>query len=69
MYNTPDGHVTRDVREGVAKIGDLRFVVCDTAGLETEADSDNVLIRTAGLTSAALAQCHLVLFLLDGRYN
>lgn len=67
VYNTPDSHVTRDVREGVAKIGDLRFVVCDTAGLETEADSDNVLVRTAGLTSAALAQGHLALFLLDGR--
>ena len=67
VYNTPDGHVTRDIREGVAKIGDLRFVACDTAGLETEADPDSVLIRTAGLTSSALAQCHLVLFLLDGR--
>ncbi|KAH7288682.1 hypothetical protein KP509_31G036700 [Ceratopteris richardii] len=68
VYNTPQGHVTRDVREGVAKLGDLRFVVCDTAGLETQEDSDNnVLIRTAGLTAAALSQCHLALFLLDGR--
>ncbi|KAI5058512.1 hypothetical protein GOP47_0026682 [Adiantum capillus-veneris] len=67
VYNTPQGHVTRDIREGVAKIGDLRFVVCDTAGLETDADSQNVLIRTAGLTSAAFSQCHLALFLLDGR--
>lgn len=68
VYNTPQGHVTRDVREGVAKIGDLRFVVCDTAGLETEGDSDNnVLIRTAGLTAAAFSQCQLALFLVDGR--
>ncbi|MCO5587049.1 hypothetical protein L7F22_040994 [Adiantum nelumboides] len=66
VYNTPQGHVTRDIREGVAKIGDLRFVICDTAGLETEADSNDVLIRTAGLTSVAFAQCHLALFLLDG---
>lgn len=67
VYNTPDGHVTRDVREGVAKIGDLRFVVCDTAGLETDSDPDSVLVRTAGITSSAFSKCHLALFLIDGR--
>lgn len=27
VYNTPDDHVTRDIREGIAKLGDLRFNV------------------------------------------
>ena len=30
--NTPRGHVTRDVIEGKATLGDLRFKVFDTAG-------------------------------------
>lgn len=68
MYNTPDSHVTRDVREGVAKLGDMRFLVMDTAGLETTASSESVLARTAGLTASALRDCQIALFLIDGRW-
>ena len=32
VYNTPKTHVTRDYREGVAKLGDLSFVAIDTSG-------------------------------------
>ncbi|KAG0608024.1 hypothetical protein M758_8G072000 [Ceratodon purpureus] len=67
VYNTPDSHVTRDVREGVAKLGDMRFRVMDTAGLETDAGSESVLARTAGITAAALRDCQIALFLIDGR--
>jgi len=67
VYNTPDSHVTRDVREGVAKLGDLRFRVMDTAGLETSAGSESVLARTAGITAAVLRECQIALFLIDGR--
>jgi predicted GTPase len=68
VYNTPDSHVTRDVREGVAKLGDMRFRVMDTAGLETDAESESVLARTAGITAAALRDCQIALFLIDGRF-
>ncbi|CAM6021817.1 unnamed protein product [Sphagnum balticum] len=67
VYNTPDSHVTRDVREGVGKLGDLRFRVMDTAGLETSAGSESVLARTAGITAAVLRECQIALFLIDGR--
>ncbi len=68
MYNTPDSHVTRDVREGVAKLGDMRFRVMDTAGLETSVASETVLARTAGITAMALWDCQFALFLIDGRH-
>lgn len=32
VYNTPETHVTRDYREGVARLGDLSFVAIDTSG-------------------------------------
>ena len=32
VYNTPDGHVTRDFREGIGKLADLRFLAIDTSG-------------------------------------
>lgn len=37
MYDTPQGHVTRDYREGLGQLGDLRFRVIDTSGLEPSA--------------------------------
>ncbi|KAK8633174.1 hypothetical protein V6N13_014022 [Hibiscus sabdariffa] len=42
VYNAPDDHVTRDIREGLAKLGDLRFKVLDFAGLETEASFGSI---------------------------
>lgn len=67
MYNTPHDHVTRDIREGVAKLGDLRFRVLDSAGLEAEASSGSILHRTASMTANVLAASHFALFLTDAR--
>ncbi|KAK3184766.1 hypothetical protein Dsin_032052 [Dipteronia sinensis] len=67
VYNTPDDHVTRDIREGIAKLGDLRFRVFDSAGLETEATSGSILDRTAGMTANVLAKTQFAIFLIDGR--
>lgn len=67
MYNTPIDHVTRDIREGVAKLGDLRFRVLDSAGLEAEASSGSVLSRTVEMTRNVLARVQFALFLIDGR--
>lgn len=67
MYNTPDDHVTRDIREGIAKLGDLRFKVLDSAGLETAASSGSILDRTAGMISNVLARTKFAIFLVDVR--
>lgn len=67
VYNTPDDHVTRDIREGLAKLGDLRFKVLDSAGLETEATSGSILDRTAGMTANVLAKTQFAIFMIDVR--
>ncbi|TYG96701.1 hypothetical protein E1A91_A11G350800v1 [Gossypium mustelinum] len=67
VYNTPDDHVTRDIREGLAKLGDLRFRVLDSAGLETEATSGSILNRTAAMTANMLARTQFAIFLIDVR--
>lgn len=67
VYNTPDDHVTRDIREGVAKLGDLRFKVLDSAGLETEAASGSILQRTTSMTANVLARTQFAVFLIDVR--
>ncbi|XP_023731159.1 uncharacterized protein LOC111878905 [Lactuca sativa] len=67
VYNTPNDHVTRDIREGIAKLGDLRFKVLDSAGLEAEASSGSVLGRTAEMTANVLRMSNLALFLIDAR--
>ncbi|KAB1208642.1 GTPase Der [Morella rubra] len=67
VYNTPDDHVTRDIREGVAKLGDLRFKVLDSAGLETEASSGSILGRTSRMTANVLARSQFAVFLIDVR--
>lgn len=67
VYNTPNDHVTRDIRDGIAKLGDLRFRVLDSAGLEAEASSGSVLGRTAAMTGYVLAKAHVALFLIDAR--
>lgn len=33
MHDTPEGHVTRDYKEGLARLSDLRFKVVDTSGM------------------------------------
>ncbi|XP_050367575.1 uncharacterized protein LOC126785938 [Argentina anserina] len=67
VYNTPDDHVTRDFRDGIAKLGDLRFRVLDSAGLETAASSGSILDRTAGMTANILARSQFAVFLIDVR--
>ncbi|GAB2228212.1 hypothetical protein Droror1_Dr00010042 [Drosera rotundifolia] len=67
VYNTPDDHVTRDIREGIAKLGDLRFRVLDSAGLEAEASSGSILERTSEMTANVLSSSQFALFLIDTR--
>ncbi|KAL9672060.1 hypothetical protein QQ045_028308 [Rhodiola kirilowii] len=67
VYNTPEDHVTRDIREGVAKLGDLRFRVLDSAGLEMAASSGSILDRTADMTASVVARSQFALFLIDVR--
>ena len=58
--------VTRDLREGDAKVGDLRFTVVDTAGLE-EATDESLQGRMRALTERAIDMADVCLFLIDGR--
>ncbi|NBC95329.1 MAG: ribosome biogenesis GTPase Der [Deinococcus-Thermus bacterium] len=58
--------VTRDLREGEAKLGDLRFTVIDTAGLE-EASDESLQGRMRRLTERAVAEADVALFMLDAR--
>lgn len=58
--------VTRDWREGEASLGDLRFRVLDTAGLD-EAAAETLTARMQKQTEQALAQADAVLFLVDAR--
>jgi GTP-binding protein len=58
--------VTRDRREGDARLGDLDFKVIDTAGLEA-AERDSLSRRMQEQTAAAIAQADAILFLIDAR--
>ena len=58
--------VTRDRREGAARIGPLHFRVVDTAGLE-EAFADSLEARTRRQTETALKDADLALFMVDAR--
>src|SRR5262245_29947661 len=58
--------VTRDRREGEARLGDLTFTIIDTAGLE-EADSESLAGRMLAQTKAAIDKADAVFFLLDAK--
>lgn len=58
--------VTRDLREGEAKLGDLRFTVIDTAGLE-DATDDSLQGRMRRLTERAVEMADACLFMIDAR--
>ena len=58
--------VTRDRREGEARLGDLSFKVIDTAGLE-DAERQTLSARMQAQTAMALAQADAVLFVVDAR--
>lgn len=58
--------VTRDLREGDARLGDLRFTVIDTAGLEDAMD-DSLQGRMRRLTERAVDMADICLFMIDAR--
>jgi len=58
--------VTRDLREGAARLGDLKFTVIDTAGLE-EATDDSLQGRMRRLTERAVDMADICLFMIDAR--
>jgi GTP-binding protein len=58
--------VTRDRREGDARLGPLSFRIIDTAGLD-EAEEGSLLRRMRDQTEAAIAEADVVLFLMDAR--
>jgi GTP-binding protein len=58
--------VTRDLREGPARLGDLRFTVVDTAGLE-EATDESLQGRMRRLTERAVDLADAALFVIDAR--
>jgi GTPase len=58
--------VTRDRREGRARLGDLTFGIIDTAGLE-EAAPESLAGRMQEQTEVAIAGADAVFFLIDAR--
>jgi ribosome-associated GTPase EngA len=58
--------VTRDRREGDARVGDLEFRIIDTAGFE-DAHADNLALRMQQQTERALEAAEVALFLIDAR--
>jgi GTPase len=58
--------VTRDRREGEARLGDLDFTIIDTAGLE-EASDESLAGRMLAQTKMAIEQADAVFFMLDAK--
>jgi GTP-binding protein len=58
--------VTRDRREGEARIADLTFTIIDTAGLE-EGDQASLSGRMRAQTEAAIEQADAIFFMIDAR--
>ncbi|WP_294927479.1 ribosome biogenesis GTPase Der [uncultured Paracoccus sp.] len=58
--------VTRDLREGQGRLGDLRFIVVDSAGLEMVED-DSLQGRMRRLTERAVEEADVCLFVIDAR--
>ncbi|MGV6847633.1 MAG: ribosome biogenesis GTPase Der [Marinibacterium sp.] len=58
--------VTRDLREGEARLADLRFTVIDTAGLE-DASDESLQGRMRRLTERAVDMADVCLFVVDAR--
>src|SRR6202000_1534084 len=58
--------VTRDRREGEARLGDLEFTVIDTAGLD-EGERGSLTARMQEQTEAAIAQADALFFVVDAR--
>src|SRR5437868_1880935 len=58
--------VTRDRREGEGKLGDLAFIIIDTAGLD-EGAKGSLTARMQEQTEAAIAQADALMFVIDAR--
>ena len=58
--------VTRDRREGEARLGDIAFTAIDTAGLE-QSSPDSLSGRMRAQTEAAIDQADAIFFLIDSR--
>jgi GTPase len=58
--------VTRDRREGAAKLGHLEFTIIDTAGLE-QAEEGSLTARMRQQTQEAIAEADIALFMIDAR--
>ena len=58
--------VTRDLREGAARLADLKVTVIDTAGLE-EATDESLEGRMRKLTERAVDMADICLFMIDAR--
>ncbi len=58
--------VTRDLREGDARLAELRFTIIDTAGLE-EATDESLQGRMRRLTERAVEMADVCLFMIDAR--
>lgn len=58
--------VTRDRREGDGSLGDLKFIVVDTPGLE-DAPAEALEGRMRAQTEAAIAEATAILFVIDAR--
>src|SRR5947209_1998096 len=58
--------VTRDRREGQARLGDLDFTVIDTAGLD-EGARGSLTARMQEQTEAAIASADALMFVIDAR--
>jgi predicted GTPase len=54
VHNTPEGHVTRDYKEGEARLGDLVFRCIDTSGLEPFMAASSL---QAGLLTVLMTLC------------
>src|SRR5579864_1262307 len=58
--------VTRDRREGEARLGDLHFIVIDTAGLD-EGAKGSLTARMQEQTEAAIGLANALMFVIDAR--
>ena len=58
--------VTRDRREGEAKLGDLAFGIIDTAGLD-QGPRGSLTARMQEQTETAIALAHALMFVIDAR--
>ena len=59
--------VTRDRREAMGQLGDMEFLVVDTAGLENDLTDIQLEKRMVAQTEMAIFDANLCLFVVDGK--